>query len=357
MPEYNVAEWVRLNCEEGRNFAEIARMFNVTRDVVKNQVHRYKEAPTDEGVSSSLPVVEVMDPHNLPDGFWDDLYDNAKEQARLRLQVEKEETVYHVRVAERAPIMFVNTADWHLLDGGTDHDLFDEDHALWRTTPGVYVGLGGDYANWFSPAVLPQAMPSNTLANEFTEPIIRRKITALKERIIYIIDGNHDLFPGATGWHPVGKIARDLGKAHLGPGGNVYLEFGTKEERWSDTDYMIAARHSFNFNSSVNDTNSMRQLWVQAGCPDIVCTSHLHRPTMHQPTFDGRNTVWIRNGAYKRNDHYAKKKNFVHTRPESPDQPGVILHPDSKVMIPFRNYRHGLPLLAHLRAQYATLTA
>jgi hypothetical protein len=310
------------------------------------------KASSTEAVPSSMPSVSVVDPHVLPETWIDDLYENAKEQARLRLMTEKEETVFTVRIPERLPSLYVWTADQHLLDGGTDHDLWDEDVETWMNTPGVYIAAGGDWANWFSPAVLARAMPANTLPNDLTEPIIRKHVSKLKGRLLFGVVGNHDEFPGATGWHPINKIYRDIDVPDLGPGGNVHIQFGTKEEKWFDTDYLVAARHSFNFNSSVNDTNSMRQLWVQAGCPDIVCTAHLHRPTMHNPTFDGRDTVWIRNGSYKRNDHHAKSKNFQHTRPEAPDQPAVILFPDTKQMIPFRNYRHALPLLAHLREQY-----
>jgi hypothetical protein len=350
MPEYNVAEWVRLNREEGRNFAEIARLHGVTRDVVKNQVHRYKEAPTDEGVPSSLSSVEVMDPHELPEGWEDRLYDNAKEQARLRQATKKQNMVYNIKVTTNLPIMHVWTADWHLLDGGTDHDAFDEDVRLWTTTPGIRLGLGGDYANWFSPAVLPRAMPANTVPSDLTKPIVRKKFLTLKDYIDYVANGNHDEMPAATGWHPIDEICREFKLPNLGPGGRVLYHVGR-------VTYQIEARHSFNFNSALNDTNSHRQLWSQAGKPDMVFTAHLHNPTLHHRHFDGDDSVWARNGAFKRDDHYAKSKNFVHTQSGPPDQIGVILFPDRKQMIPFRNYRHGLPLLAHLRAQYATLTA
>jgi hypothetical protein len=234
--------------------------------------------------------------------------------------------------------------------------MFDSWMKDWTTTDG-YFGIGGDLANWFSPAVLPRAMPSNTLPSDYTEPLIERKVSDLhgaKKRVLFGVVGNHDEFPGATGWHPVNDIYRNLGIPNLGSGGNVYIEIGTKDEKWSDFDYKVAARHSFNFNSSVNDTNSMRMLWVQAGCPKIVCTAHLHRPTMHQPTFDGVDTVWIRNGTPKRNDHHAKSKNFVHTKADAPDQPGVIIFPGEDKLIPFRHYADGLPLLKALREATAS---
>lgn len=335
---YDVAEWVRLNKVEGRNYAEIGRMFGVTRDTVKNQVTRYKE-PSAEAPSS---FVEVTDPHVLPDNFWGDMWENAKEQARLRQKLTKQQSVFHIKVNETLPILHVWTADWHLLDAGTDHDTFDCDLRIWRTTSGIYLGIGGDLGNWTSPAVLPRAMPANVMPSDVAEALIRRKAEEIHRQVLYGVLGNHDEFPGASGWHPADAIYRYLGIPNLGPGGRVFLTVGSVE-------YQIEARHAFNFNSALNDTNSHRQLWSQSGKPDMVFTAHLHHPTMHHRTFDGDDTIFARNGSFKQGDHYAKSKNFVHTQAEPPDQPGVVLFPDTKRMIPFRNYRDALPLLAALR--------
>lgn len=364
--EADVRRWRSMHKDRGGSFSweQISEAEGGTptgnairKAVIKLEKAEKNGAPPVAGVPSDLPpahpTVEVLDPHILPANWVQQLYENAKEQARLRLAGTKEETVYHVRVPDNLPVYFVWTADQHLLDAGTDHDLWDEDVAIWTSTPGVYIGAGGDWANWFSPAVLPRAMPANTLPSDYTEPIVRWQMERLhgkEKRILFGVVGNHDEFPGATGWHPIDRIYRDLGIPNLGSGGNVHLIVG-------EVEYVIAARHSFNFNSSLNDTNSHRQLWVQAGCPDMVATAHLHHPTLHHRTFDGRDTLWFRNGSYKRHDHHAQSKNFVHTRPEPADQPGVILFPDRKKMIGFRNYRDGLPLLAALREQYSRRTA
>ena len=348
-------QWFRLHKNGGGSMTwrEIGEQFGVTRDTVKNAALRWAEQQAlsqREGVPSSMPAVEVLDYHDLPEDWADRLYQNAKQQARIRQEAHKKQNVFHIRVNTDLPIMHVWTADWHLLDAGTDHDRFDEDVSIWTSTPGIRLGLGGDYANWFSPAVLPRAMPANTLPSDVTKPILKRKFQTLQEFIDYVVGGNHDEMPGATGWHPITEICHDLRLPHLGPGGRVMYQVGKQT-------YQIEARHSFNFNSALNDTNSHRQLWAQAGKPDMVFTAHLHHPTMHHRTFDGDDTVWARNGSYKQNDSYAKSKNFVHTQSEPPDQPGVVLLPDSKRMIPFRNYRDGLPLLAALREQYAKRSA
>lgn len=347
MADPRCEQWAALH-DSGVSWAQIAAQEEgLTGEAIRKRVRRWK---LEQGTRTKrVPSATVLDPLELPDDWVDKLYENAKEQSRLRLETEKAETTYNVQVDDDKPIMLVWTGDQHLLDGGTDHELWDEDVGLWTTTEGVYIGAGGDWANWYSPAVLPRAMPANTLPSDLTEPVVRRQIEKLHgdaKRVLFGVVGNHDEFPAATGWHPIDRIYRDLGIPNLGPGGNVVLHFG-------DVKYRIAARHHFNFSSALNDTNSMRNLWMQAGGPDIVCTAHLHRPTLHMPTMDGRDTVWIRCGSYKRNDHYAKRKNFVHTRPDPADMPGVILFPDEKDMIPFRNYRDGLALLTSLRDEYS----
>lgn len=356
MSDQRAAEWARLHISGGGSLSwrQIAEQYGTSYDAVRNAVRRYRqgtqpvEAPAEPAAS-----VEVLDPHTLPDDWPDLLYRNAAEQARLRQAARKQDPVYTVQVPGRMPILLVWTADQHLLDAGTDHDAWDADVATWTSTPGVYLMAGGDWANWFSPAVLPRAMPANTVPSDFTEPVLRRQIERLHgeaKRILAGVVGNHDEFPGATGWHPIDTIYRALGIPNLGSGGRVYLRLGEET-------YQIEARHSFNYNSSLNDTNSMRRIWEQAGCPDIVLTAHLHRATLHTPVMDGRDTVWARNGSYKQDDQYARSRNFVHTRPSPPDQPGILLFPDTHLMIAQRNYRHLLPLLAYHREQYSKRSA
>lgn len=308
------------------------------------KAHSMTEALPCEEAPSAMPAVKVLDPHTLPPDYWERLWENAKEQSRLRRQLRKPQTVYHVEVNETMPIMLVWTADWHLLDAGTDHDRFDEDLALWKSTPGLYLGIGGDLGNWTSPAVLPKAMPANVLPSDLAEVLIAKKVEKIKDKALFGVVGNHDSFPNAAGWHPVDEIYERFGIPNLGPGGRVFLTVGS-------VTYQIEARHSWNYNSSLNDTNSHRRLWEQSGKPDMVFTAHLHNPTLHHRSFDGTDTVWARNGSYKADDNYARSKNFVHTQPEPPDQPGVILFPDQRKMIPFRNYRDGLDLLKALREQ------
>lgn len=354
--EDNLARWndMSVNGGGGMTWEQIceAEGLPCSPNALRKRVVRWRkeraagmEAPPVQGVPSAMPNVEVLDPHTLPDDYWERLWENAKEQSRLRRQLNKPQTVFNVKVNDDLPIMLVWTGDWHLLDAGTDHDRFDADLALWKETPGVYLGIGGDLSNWTSPAVLPRAMPANVLPSELAAVLVRRKVEEIKAKVLFGVVGNHDAFPGATGWHPVDDIYRDCGIPNLGPGGRVFLKVG-------EVTYQIEARHSFNYNSSLNDTNSHRRLWEQSGKPDMVFTAHLHNPTLHHRSFDGTDTVWARNGTYKRDDSYAKSKNFVHTQPEPPDQPGVILFPDERRMIPFRDYHDGLPLLATLRERY-----
>lgn len=335
--------WSRLH-SEGVSWAKIAEEHGdgLSGNAIKKRVRRAvtTEAPP-SGEPSSMEAV-VLDPHILSEDWVDRLYENAKEQANLRREAHKPQSIFNIKITTNLPIMHVWTADWHLLDGGTDHGAFDECVRIWTTTPGIRLGLGGDYANWFSPAVLPRAMPANTLPSDLTKPIVRKKFSLLRSYIDYVANGNHDEMPGATGWHPIDEICHELSLPNLGPGGRVFYHVGK-------VTYQIEARHSYNFNSALNDTNSHRQLWSQAGKPDMVFTAHLHNPTLHHRHFDGDDSVWARNGSFKGDDHWAKSKNFVHTCDSPPDQIGVILMPDRRKMIPFRDYRDGLPLLKVLR--------
>ena len=339
----NLPEYERL-FKDGLTYRQIGERFGLTREQIKKRLDRWRKVPTVRQVPSSMPVVEVLDPHIIQEDWVDRLYANAKEQARIRQEATKPVSVFNVKISEDKPIMFVWVGDVHLLDAGTDHYLWDEDRATWYETDGVYLGCGGDWANWFSPAVLPKAMPANVLPSDYAAKVVRRHLTILQERkkVLFGCVGNHDEFPAAAGWHPIQEIYRSLDIPDLGSGGRVFLHVG-------DVKYQIDARHSFNFNSNLNDTNAMRQLWAQAGKPDMVALAHLHHPTLHHRTFDGEDTVWFRNGSYKRNDQFAKSKNYVHTQSEPADMPGIILSPDHKRMVPFRNYRDGLSLLKVLR--------
>jgi hypothetical protein len=110
---------------------------------------------------------------------------------------------------------------------------------------------------------------------------------------------------------------------------------------------VIHAHHSYRYNSSLNTTNSQRNLFASTHA-DVIALGHLHYNETHAKSAGGKDTVWIRTGSYKITDDYGQWIGGLRADPRSPM---VILFPGEKKINEFRDYRDGINYLKHLRGE------
>jgi hypothetical protein len=352
MPEYNVAEWVRLNREEGRNFAEIARLHGVTRDVVKNQVHRYKEAPTDEGVPSSLPVVTFPDLKERAKPGWASSYLDSIIDAQKKME-EHDTTQVKVPVilTEDMPHGVVFSGDWHIGGRGTDHSLLKEYLYLWKRTPGMKLVGMGDYGELFMGKLARIGVEEHIMPPDMQIAAAKDLIQSeLSDSLIALLKGNHDNWAGhynnfvmalAQQIHPTG--AARPGIPYLGIGGEIMLTV-------SEVTYRLACWHRYPGAGAVNKGNNQRRASVDHNGPDVTALAHLH----HQYGELSRNgevdQVRCRSGALKVSDEHSRDAAgniFPDTR-----MPMVVFHPKQNRKLYYADFREGIEHLIYMRKRW-----
>lgn len=363
MTPENLAEAHRRhNWGQGETWAVIARDMHCSKDRLRDSVYAWRRAheipdPRAEPHASSLapervPGVPTEPPPRpeslLPparDALLSQLVDAITATQDALQALDDRKPVCTIDLPGTKPAMVVLLSDLHIGGVGVDHRLMQEDFALIRATDGVWAGCLGDHGDQFSPAVIPKGMLEQILTPnlqwEVAELFLRRHLGT--ERLIFGVEGNHDAFSGAAGLTPCREMYRRLGVPYLGSGGRVWLKVGAEVYKWE-------CRHDFPFKSSLNTTNSQRRLAELTFGADVVGLGHLHYPDLHYTWRGTGNQLWCRSGTYKRVDAYAEAKGYNLGYAAAPaDMVGVILWPDSHRILPFRNFKDALPLLAALR--------
>jgi hypothetical protein len=346
MPEYNVAEWVRLNREEGRNFAEIARLHGVTRDVVKNQVHRYKEAPTDEGVPSPLPVVTFPDLKERAQSGWgkDFLRTIATAQDTMR-SLDTQQNIAHAKVHTDLPIGVVFPGDFHIGGRGVDHALILAYIEMWKMLgDAVKVAGMGDYSEQFNGKMARIALHQHVVPNDMQiDTVMDLLVGELRSQWLAFLEGNHDGWAGAELSRYVMRMAQRCGVPFLGKGGELFLTVG-------EVEYKLALWHRYPGASALNRGNNQRRVRIDHGNCDVVALAHLHNAYVEFAQTGGQNHIGLRCGAFKTVDEHSRDAagNVVaDTR-----VPMVIFNPRDKDMLYYEDFRKGIPELLRLRREW-----
>jgi hypothetical protein len=346
MPEYNVAEWVRLNREEGRNFAEIARLHGVTRDVVKNQVHRYKEAPADEGVSSPLPAVTFPDLKERAKPGWgkDFLRTISNVQSKMKA-LDTTQPVAHAEVKSDLPIGLVFAGDFHLGGRGTDHELFLRDLEMWQALGDAVKLVGmGDYSEQFTGGLARVGLHQHVMTTDMqVETVMDLFVGELGKHFVTFLKGNHDGWAGPELSNYVMRMAQRCEVPFLGLGGELYLTVG-------DVEYKLALWHRYPGASSLNRGNNQRRVRIDHNGADVVCLAHLHNAYTELGTTGDITHVGLRCGAYKTTDEHSRDAagNVV----SDTRMPMVIFNPREKDMLHVEDYKKGVELLLNLRRDW-----
>jgi hypothetical protein len=240
------------------------------------------------------------------------------------------------------PVMIVFWGDWHI--GSGDLSLFLEDLQIIITTPGIkFIGMG-DYKSNLLNATF------RTLNADLVTPgfqdflIIKRYAPQLRETALGYLIGCHDYWDLFHNRDFVGDLAQESMAKHLG-------HFAYLELLFPDASYRGIAQHKPRRESGLNTTNAQRALYENEGNPDFIAVAHKHFADLEiKERRDGGETVWIRSGSYLIQDEYGQRIGGYWGEPIFP---GIIFLPDREQMLPYRDFKQGLPRLSLLRKLYA----
>ncbi|MET3699359.1 calcineurin-like phosphoesterase family protein [Bacillus oleivorans] len=273
--------------------------------------------------------------------------DNAEKYINLVIQSQKElekfddyQTTIDISLDEDKPIGIVGTGDWHTGGLRTNHEQLIKDSEIINGTDGLYSILMGDYADNYL-----QSGHKGAIYGQISNPDKQKEMVEhiflkyYKENALALIKGNHDAFTEkSTGEDYLKVIARKMETPYLWFGGNININLGGIE-------YKIHARHNYRYNSSINTTNSQRNLFNSTNA-DIIMLAHLHFNEIHSKSAAGKDTHWVRTGSYKITDEYGEYLGFgkADTR-----MPLLILFPKTKKIVPYRDMYDGIDYLKWLR--------
>jgi predicted phosphodiesterase len=306
----------RLNSKFGTAF---------TSEAVRKRLFRAKKS---NGISfADQKNAEVHDPRELIR-----IVNQLQEEVQKR---DDRQTSITVNIDGDKPIGIAFTGDWHVGGLYTDHVQMEKDFELIRDTEGLYNVVMGDYAD-------------NYITRSHAGGSFEQVITADKQKVmceyyfdilaannLAVIKGNHDYWSSKeTGEDWVAYIARKIDRPYLWYGGEINLRLG-------DQVYKIHAHHTYQYNSSINTTNSQRNLF-NATHADVIALGHLHWNEVHAKRAGGKETVWMRTGSYKRTDDYTQ---YLGGFRGDERVPMVILYPDRKKVLGFQSIYDGVKML------------
>lgn len=314
---------------------QCARALDVSRGKIFHRARKW--GITIEDRKGSVVYQDRKIPNPEPDEFYDALESFIQAQEDM----ESVQTEITIAVEDNKPIGFANWGDWHLGAKGTDHAQFRRDIEIFTNTDGLYYGGTGDYKN-----NVIEFRPKGSGFDEVARPGMQ-DIMALdaahktSKAALYFVRGCHDDFDKQTSDRDfVAEMAQRAECANLWHGGLVHLRVG-------DITYDIRTRHKYKRESGLNTTNTQRAQVETDGPADMIVRAHLHYPDMQHTTKMGREMVYLRAGTYKYRDEFGQK---IGGYTGEYGIPMVILYPDRKHMIPFRNFEDGLKALARERA-------
>jgi len=342
---YDVTEWLRLNREEGRNYAEIGRMYGVTRDTVKNQVARHKEAPATAGVSSVSPVEFPHLKVKSAPGWGMDFLETVSTVQDTMRALDTTQTKSYATIHTDLPVGIILPGDFHVGGRGTDHRRLREDIRMWQSLgDAVKIAMMGDYSEQFTGGLAKVGLHQHVLTTDMQiETVVDLFVNELGPQTIAFLKGNHDSWAGAELGNYVMRMAQRVGVPFMGLGGELFLTVGAVQ-------YKLALWHRYPGASSMNRGNNQRRVRIDHNGADIVALAHLHNAYVEFSQTGEVNCVSLRCGAFKTTDEHSR--DAAGNVQADLRVPMVILNPLTKDMLYYEDYRKGVSELLRLRREW-----
>lgn len=304
---------------------------------------RFSVRYTSESVRNKLrrKKVNYVNQKNADVKNVGELLDTLIQSQKKLQEYDDRQTEVTIEIKDEKPIGLIFSGDWHIGGLYTDHEMMKSDFELFGETDGLYVIAMGDYCDNYITRSHAGGMFDQVISPDNQRDICEHMIDDyLQERLLVMLKGNHDNWElKETGEDFVKYLARKAGVPYLWYGGEITLK------HWA-SEYKIHAHHSYRYNSSINTSNSQRNLFNSTHA-DIIALGHFHFNEVHMKSSAKKDTVWIRSGSYKITDDYSQWLGGLRSDSRSPM---VILWGDEKKMLPFRDYKDGINYLKMVRA-------
>jgi hypothetical protein len=211
----------------------------------------------------------------------------------------------------RQPVAIAFLADTHIGSEGTDYESMYEDIHTIRETPNMYAVIGGDLGDLHIKH--PAAVLSQKITPEHQWQWVAEVLELLAPKTLALVAGNHELWTYAVAnFDPLRRLAKKIKV----PYNRHELPIDIKLAKQT---YRILIRHKYRFNSTLNPSNSPKQL-CRKGRTDadvyVVCDKHeaTAEPFSHQ----GKWRWAVRPSGYQVTSEYGQMGGWHGTEPVTP---------------------------------------
>lgn len=251
--------------------------------------------------------------------------DNAKRIVKHRSQAK-----FRATLREAGPVGLCFVSDQHISAGNLiDLRRMREDAEFIAATPGIYAILGGDgidgHVKHRAAVLAARSTPDDQLR------LYDYYLQILAEKILVVISGNHDAWLHQFSSVDMIKLLAERNKVQYSP------HFAYLEVELGGVVYRVAVAHQYRFNSSLNQTHTVKQMLnFGENDFDIGCVGHHHEHA--QESFRRRGlSRWVcRPGAYQIQSDYSDQYGFP---PAVPTCPTAVIYPKERKIVGFDDVR------------------
>ena len=368
--EYDDGATLRSMAAEGKDRQEIAAATRRTYYAVKEYAKRHKIEIRDRPVGprfkidrivSETPDRVVYSPSNADEEPIDKVWERSVRATERKIGKIRSEGLALIRLVTDRPVALSISSDWHISpSGGCDLEGLKRYAETIQQTPGAFAVAVGDLSD--NPIKWSKNM--DDVPDEVR--LIDHIFGIFGSKLLATTDGNHDAW--SRQFAGVDNIRRlsALNRVHYAADELVYIVelASTKDPTGPPTArYVIATRHQYRRNSSLNWTHACWR-WFEDNVndwpkgedggtllPDIVAIGHNHVAAVENRSYEGGERWAARMGPFQIHSSHGRQYGWARGVPTCPT---FILHPHrAKPITGYAEYERALEALSWERADAA----
>lgn len=270
-------------------------------------------------------------------------YELVKELDDSQTKIDQKQLEAEVTLSQSdtLPVGIVFTGDWHIGAHGVSYNLLERDLELIKSTEGLFAVGMGDYKDNQNPQVHASGVFEDMIPPARQGKLVRYLVSSVgKDKWIALVRGCHDDWDKKISDRDfIQELCDDVGCVNLWHGGKLKVNVGPET-------YTLFVRHKYKYDSSLNTTNSQRNLVNNFGAFDVIALAHKHYPDLQVSHRMGTEIVYLRSGTYKSYDEFGQK---IGGYEGIYGTPMVILFPDSHKKLVVPDLELGAKILTTLR--------
>jgi hypothetical protein len=258
-------------------------------------------------------------------------------------ELDTKQTKARMEIPDDKPCGIAFWGDWHIGARGVNYTQFDEDKQKILETDGLYFIGMGDYKDNQNALIHANGVTEQIATPGIQDLIVKAIMQETGHKAIALVRGCHDDWDKKLGDKDFVSTlcSEDVADCvNLWHGGSITIKLG-------DFEYKIRARHKYKYESSLNTTNSQRNLLNNFGPCDVIALAHKHFPDHQELDRMGQKVIYFRSGTYKVYDEHGQKiGGYVGQH----GAPMIVIYPNKKKIVPFRELDDGITFLRAVRA-------